>query len=453
MKGLSAIDLIQRDLVLIGGGHSHVQVILNFAMRPLKGVRVTLISDQIYAPYSGMFPAYLAGIYSFADIHFDLSRICKNAGVRFLQAKVTGLDYQKKTIFLKKRPPLSFDVASVNVGSEPDTSILKGDKDKLILMKPIYRFIGLWDEFIREMNQSELKPLHIAMVGGGASGIEVALVIKKRFADKIESFHLFQSQSELLVGHNKRVKQLFEKELEANKIELHLNSRVVELIEGGLKCSNGETYLADKIFWATRAAAKDWFAGSNLPTDQKGFLQVDDSLQVRNCQDLFGAGDCIQFAEQELPKSGVFAVREGPILAHNLRSRILNQGSSLIPYRPQKRSLALISRGERSAVASYGPWSFEGEWVWRWKDYIDTKFMARFRLDSPLQTGMNSLAMAPLEYDFLEEKDLDIEGKLHSCGGCGAKLGPEILSEVLASVVQEQNQMVQVGLQDGEDGA
>lgn len=411
-------------------------------MRPIQGLGVTLISDQVDAPYSGMFPGFLAGKYSYDEIHFDLRRTCRNTGARFIRARVCGLDLEQKKVILEDRPPIRYDWASINVGSEPDMSMVKGQIHRLIPMKPIYRFITFWDQFQKEMNDPRVGPLEVAMVGGGASGIEVSLAIMRQFGQRIKRFSLFQSQKELLPEHNSHVRGIFLEQLKAQGVEVHLNFRVVEVGDRELIGESGEVFTADRIFWATRAGAKDWLGSSGLPTDERGFLQVEKSLQVRGRSDLFGAGDCIRFADKHLPKSGVFAVREGPVLAANIRVAVSGGSStSLIKYRPQSRSLALITSDEGKAVASYGPFWAQGPLIWKLKDFIDRRFMKRFFLHSPL------LAMDKGDLPRVSDQEY------HSCGGCGAKVGPKILQEALSAYQQDTEDWVVKSFEDGADGA
>ena len=124
--------------------------------------------------------------------------------------------------------------------------------------------------------------------------------------------------------------------------------------------------------------APDWLAGSGLALDAEGFIATAPTLQSLSHPEVFAAGDVASRPDAERPKSGVYAVRAGPPLARNLGQAIA--GRPLQRYTPQRRSLNLLACGDRYAIASWGRWSFEGRWVWRWKDHIDRAFVAGYRV-------------------------------------------------------------------------
>jgi selenide,water dikinase len=188
---------------------------------------------------------------------------------------------------------------------------------------------------------------------------------------------LISDQPHLLAGHQPRAQHMVERIVSKRGIAIHLGCRVLR-VEAGAAVTATDRIEADAIVWATGAGAPAWPAGSGLALDAEGFISVEASLQSVSHTDVFAAGDCASVRRQPHPKSGVYAVRQGPLLAENLRRRLENR--ALTAFKPQPRALALLSSADHRAIGLYGPLVFEGAWVWRWKDRIDRRFVARYRL-------------------------------------------------------------------------
>jgi selenide,water dikinase len=189
-------------------------------------------------------------------------------------------------------------------------------------------------------------------------------------------YHLFTNGDQVLLSHNASVRRRFERILAARGVRVHHGSGVVEVARGALRTADGRTHEIDETLWTTQAAAAPWLAQSGLAVDTDGFVRVSRTLRSISHGDVFAAGDIAAMVDDPRPKSGVFAVRQGPPLARNLRRALLSE--PLEEYYPQRQFLSLISTGDRYAVASRGPIAFEGAWVWRWKDWIDRRFMRQF---------------------------------------------------------------------------
>ncbi len=382
------MDLIEKKyhIVLIGGGHSNAQLLKFYAMKPCHDLQITLISDQLYAPYSGMLPGYLGGWYSHDDIHFDLYKLSKRAGVRFIHTRVTGIDAKEKVVNLKDRPDLKYDVCSINIGSTPTLPENYTSSPSVIPLKPIPQLLQNWTTFINTITNNP-KPYKIIIVGGGASGIEVCLGLAKRFKKLNLKLTIIDSHKKLLSTHNSRVRRSALKELQAFNVNIFTNESMKDIKGKKIILNSDKELDFDFCFLASRAKSQNWFKESGLPTDENGFLQVDKNLSVANSDGLFGAGDCIAFSNYNLPKAGIFAVRQGKPLFENINNYLL--GKKLTPYKPQKRFLSLLTTGERKSIASYGPFSWSGSLVWDWKNSIDITFMdkfARWKTGSPTGT-------------------------------------------------------------------
>ncbi|MCZ6619531.1 MAG: FAD-dependent oxidoreductase, partial [Gammaproteobacteria bacterium] len=416
-----------RDLVLVGGGHSHVQVLKSFGMRPLAGVRVTIVSRELNTPYSGMLPGFVAGFYPWRDIHIDLGPLANFAQARLVNGEVVGLGLDEGRIKLRNRPDLHYDILSINSGAVP-----VGVGDKGIPVKPIGRFLPRWDQVKRQARSGE----QIVIVGGGAGGVELALAMRQSLAAGIEISLITER---LLDGYNRRVRNFLSRELTSRGVRLTVGVSV-EGVEGTrVYTSDGQSFSGDYVFWVTGVQAPAWPGEAGLATQAEGFIEVHNTLASVSHPEVFATGDIAALTGQPRPKAGVFAVREGPVLADNLRRALTEK--PLRVYRAQKRFLSLIGTGDGRAVASKGPFSGWGRWAWRWKDHIDRKFMERFTRLPEMQVSTPNLAPA-LQADAPDAM---------RCGGCGAKLGADPLARVLARLPSQKFEHVRLGI--GDDAA
>lgn len=368
-----------KRILLVGGGHSHIEVLRRFGRAPAPGVELVLVSPHRWTPYSGMLPGLVAGHYTFDAAHIDLERVARFARARFLPTIATALDPPGRTATLADGARLEFDLVSLDVGSAPATAGIPGAREHALGVKPVDAFLGAWDAFLERARTGELK--RAVVVGGGAAGIEMVLAMQHRVAgvtgrpDAVE-WQLVTDVDVLLPAHNERVRRIFRRILALREVEVHLSSRVVRVERGTVFAANGYRVAGDAVVWATGAAASPRFAASGLAVDDRGFVAVDETLRSTSHPHVFAAGDCATMVGHPRPKSGVYAVRQGPPLARNLRAAAA--GRALERYVPQVEALALISTGDRYAVATRGGWALEGRWVWRWKDRIDRRFMRRY---------------------------------------------------------------------------
>lgn len=446
---------IVKDLVLIGGGHSHVAVLKRFGMKPLPGVRLTLICRDAHTPYSGMLPGYVAGHYTYDEAHIDLGALARFANARFYHSTVTGLNLRENQVICDDRPPVPFELVSINTGSTPNTSGVPGATGNVVPVKPINNFLDRWEALSARAMAHE-GPLRIAIVGAGAGGVEILLAIQHRLselraaagkpADNID-FHLFSNTAEILPTHNAKARRTFMDVLQRRGVNLHLGQPVTEVSSGLLKTGGGDI-AADEILWVTAAGAPSWPGEAGLDVDDGGFIKVGDTLQSTSHPDVYAAGDVAAMVNHPRPKSGVFAVRQGKPLERNLRRALLGQTQR--SFRPQKNFLGLISTGDKFAVASRGGWSIKGEALWRWKDWIDRRFMDKFNdlpdMDEEEKTDLPAgLASA----DVVKE----ISAIAMRCGGCGAKVGASVLSRALNTLTPAPRDDVLIGLHEPDDAA
>jgi selenide,water dikinase len=447
---------VVKDLVLLGGGHSHVAVLKRFGMKPLPGVRLTLICRDAHTPYSGMLPGYVAGHYGFDDTHIDLGALARFARARFFHSAAVGLDLPGKRILCDNRPPVPYDLLSINTGSSPNTASVPGATETAVPVKPINGFLVRW-EALRERAVRQEHPIRIAVVGAGAGGVEILLAIQYRLRrlraaagrgeDGIQ-YHLFSDSPEILPTHNRRVRDSFMRVLTERGVAVHLGEPVAEVMPGRLRTAGGKEVEADEILWVTAAGAPTWPHAAGLAVDEKGFIEVGDTLQSISHPDVFAAGDVAAVVNHPRPKSGVFAVRQGPPLERNLRRLLL--GKPPLPFRPQSRFLGLISTGDKYAVASRGIWSAQGRYVWLVKDWIDRRFMRKFNdLPDMPEDAAPALPTGLAGQDVIKE----ISAIAMRCGGCGAKVGATVLARALNSLEPVPRPDVLIGLHEPDDAA
>ena len=411
---------VSTDLVLIGGGHSHLFVLKHLAMHPVPGLRITLVSRDLHTPYSGMLPGFVAGHYDFDQTHIDLLPLARFAGARVIHAAVDGVDCAARRISIRGRPPLDYDLLSINTGSRPKVPATVTYGDRQFAVKPVDRFICSWEKLLQRLRETG-DELHLAIVGGGAGGVELALSLQHRAA-RMDTAHgrlrlsVVTDGDRLLPGHNARVRRYITEILRQRQIAVHYEHAVSAFDGQHLSGDFTPPLAVDAVVWVTSASPAPWLRESGLTLDEAGFIQVNASLQSISHEDVFAAGDVATVVDHPRPRSGVFAVRQGIPLARNLLRRL--QGRALKPFVPQAQFLSLISTGDRHAIASRGRWALRGRWCWWLKDRIDRDFVQRFS-ELPQMTPPSTEAadIAPMH-----------------CGGCGSKVGSEVLEQVLEQV-------------------
>jgi len=381
---ISNQNAIVKDLVLVGGGHSHAIVLKKFAMKPLPGVRLTVISRDVHTPYSGMLPGYLAGHYDFDEVHIDLRPLCQSAGARLYHDEAVRIDHPTNQVVCKGRPSVPYDVLSINIGSTPSFNGIPNAEEFTTPVKPISNFIDRW-QIVLKRTMEKPRTHRIGVVGAGAGGIELLLAaqyrLDKLLADRDQSsdgieFHLIFKSETILPEFNRTVRKRFEHYLKARCVQIHAGALAMEIASDGVIVAGGKKIELDEIFWVTEAGAPRWLWDSGLDLDETGFIRVRDTLQTTSHDNIFATGDIATIVNHPRPKAGVFAVRQGSPLNDNLR--LILTSNSAKSFSPQKAFLSLISTGDKNAVASKWGWTIAGPFVWHWKNWIDRRFMRKF---------------------------------------------------------------------------
>ncbi|WP_375477929.1 FAD-dependent oxidoreductase [uncultured Nostoc sp.] len=399
------IQPIVKKVVLIGGGHSHAIVMKMFGIKPLTGVRLILITTASETAYSGMLPGHIAGFYSHNECHIDLRPLVNFAQAQLYIDTVVALDLRNNKVLCANGLVVDFDVLSIDIGSTPATISVSGAAEYAIAAKPVSQLLEHWHKLVETVGKNPQEPIRIAIVGGGAGGVELALSMQSRLHRILDEtqqpiqnqeIHLFQRGQELMPNYHQSVRHQFQHILTDRGIKLHLGETVCKIAPKThneakevfeIKCKSGLTVECNKIFWVTQASAPEWLKNAGLGTDEQGFILVEDTLQSQTHPQVFASGDIATMVNHPRPKAGVFAVRQGKPLFENLQGILL--GKSLKPYRPQKQYLSLIGTGDKRAISTMGyAYATRGTFIlpphkllWYYKDWIDRRFMERFRFE------------------------------------------------------------------------
>ncbi|MCC7377352.1 MAG: selenide, water dikinase SelD [Verrucomicrobiales bacterium] len=462
---MTRTEFMTKELVLVGGGHAHAAVLKRFGMAPVPGVRLTLISEGSVAPYSGMLPGLIAGHYDFNQAHLELRSLCHRAGAQFYRATVDGLDLANGWVRCLGRPPVRYDVLSINTGSTPRLTGVPGAAEHALPVKPVAAFLERWATIVDRVRAGtrDSSVFRLVVVGGGAGGVELLLSTRFRLLKELAvsgrearalECHLISQAPEVPANHSSGVRRRLMRLMNRGGIQLHLGRRAVEVVSGQVHCDDGSRVAFDALLWATDAAAPAWVGSSGLATDAAGFITVKSTLQSESHPNVFAAGDVASMIGQPRSKSGLYAVRQGLPLALNLRRHLL--GAPLEAYHAQRKHLALISTGNRYAIASRGGWSWEGGWVWKLKDFIDRRWMEGYqrqpempRSETPdLWSHVNAV-----EGEGSRSRAVGATAAMMRCGGCGAKVGSDILRRVLGRLIIARHPDVVVGLEHPDDAA
>lgn len=404
-----------RDLVLIGGGHTHALVLRMWGMKALAGARVTLINPGPTAPYTGMLPGFVAGHYRRDDLEIDLVRLARFAGARLILGAVTAIDPVARVVTVPGRPPIAYDVVSVDIGITSNMPGLPGFTEHGIAAKPLGGFATRWAAF----RDGATDPA-IAVIGGGVAGVELAMAMGHALGGTARISVI--DRGKVLAQTNPTGRRILMDTLSAQGIAVVENADIAQVHADQVALTDGRQFTSDFTVGAAGARPYDWLADTGVDLNA-GFIAVGPTLQSSDPA-IFAAGDCAYLTHAPRPKAGVFAVRQAPVLFDNLRAAL--SGGDMRPYQPQKDYLKLVSLGSKRALAEKWGTARAGSLLWRWKDRIDRKFMRQFTDLPPMDAPDVPLTTAIGVRDALGDKPM--------CGGCGAKVGRGALRDVLAGL-------------------
>ena len=406
-----------RDLVLVGGGHTHALMAKMLAMKPIPGLRVTLVSEVSHAPYSGMLPGLIAGEFTFDEAHIDLRKLCAYAGIHFLLSRVQNVDVETKKVHLTGRPSLDFDIVSINIGITPTQESIQ-DSHYAHPVKPVPRFLEAWDSIFQCF--SEQPGQTISLIGGGAGAVELALSVRAKLGASAR-IRIVQRSPEVLPTHSAKARVFLLDELREHRIEVLTGSAVKRCTENSLILENGVELPTDFALLLTNAKAASWLGETGLKLDDQGFIEIRPTLQSTSHDYVFACGDVATCPEYPRPKSGVFAVRQAKPLLANLRRFV--RGKKLKNFHPQEKFLSLIGNAHGKAIASRGNFAMNSWLMLKLKHLIDNKFMRKFSdLKEPKESS-RQLFSRPFDQ---ERQALENKAQKR-CRGCAGKYPGDLL--------------------------
>ncbi|MCA0972607.1 FAD-dependent oxidoreductase [Halobacillus litoralis] len=357
---------MSKRLLLVGAGHAHLEVIHQLKERKLSQVDVCLINPSSYQYYSGMFSGYTEGLYEEEDTRVDLEALTKRAGIHFIKKSAGRILPKQKKVVCSDRSVYPFDVVSFDTGSRslPPSSIAR-------TIKPNYQFIPQVNE-IR-------KTTHPLIVGGGAAGCELAMSIqtyknKHQIPGNVRVISAERILSDAPAHVSRKLRSIFSKK----GIQLWEHERASEVLEDCVITDKGNRVRHTGVLWLGGAEADSLFQDSDVACDEQGFAYVRDTLQFEGYDHVFGAGDCVTMTDHpHLAKSGVYAVRQGPVLWENLQNYL--KGNPLKRYNPQTNALYILSTGHKKGLLTYGPIAHHSHQAWKLKNKIDTEFIQKYK--------------------------------------------------------------------------
>lgn len=367
---------MRKHLILVGGGHAHMMTLENIRGFVEKGIKVTVIGPSFHHYYSGMGPGMLGGTYSPDEIRFATQELVQKQGGIFVKGHVVSIDPDKKQVYTGTGHSFSYDVLSFNAGSYVPTMPGMEETGTIFPVKPIERLMEAKEKLINLFAKDKLR---VAIVGGGPSSAEIAgnvwQLAKKHKARKPDIM-IFAGR-QFMARFPETIRSRVFSTLTQRSIRIIEDGYVREVKPGRIILDSGKGFSSDFTFMALGVRPSPIFERSGLPIGPDKGLLVNDFLQSVRYPQIFGGGDCIHFKAKPLDKVGVYAVRQNPILLHNLMAAL--EGKSLIPFDPGPDYLLIFNLGGGYGVLKKKNLVFGGRLAFIIKDYIDTKFMKKFQ--------------------------------------------------------------------------
>jgi len=368
-------------LLLVGAGHAHIEVLRRFALERPLDVDPTVLTLEPHHIYSAMVPGYLAGQYGLEEIRVDVLRLAERAGVRCVIGRAIGFDPRARAVALEDGRVLGYDLVSFNIGSlaagAEHAEAIHAER-----IKPLGRATRLRERLTALAASRSPDAARIVVIGAGAGGVEVAFAAAALLdrAGRSREVSLVDRARCILPGHGSGFRRRAERVLASRGIHCRLEVGVTAVESDRVLTDPGGPFACDLAIWLTGPEAAPLLAGSGLPTEPRGFLSTDETLRSTGDERVFAVGDCgTMIGHETLAKSGVYAVREAPVLWRNLLATI--RGQRLTAYRPQRGFLSILNTCDGRALLHYKALVSWSRWAWRLKDRIDRGFVRRYEGD------------------------------------------------------------------------
>lgn len=367
-----------RRVLLIGAGHSHIEVIRRWSEEKIDDVVMTVVDPNLKPIYSGMAPGYIARQYERSDLEIDLVTLCRNANVEHVHDSVVAIDPAKGRATCAAAGTLDYHVASIDIGSSVAGMSLPGVAEFALPSRPIDPFLRKIDELARATTKDA--GASILVVGGGAGGVEVAFCLDARLREldgesTASRIGIVTPSASLLEGGAASARRTIERQAAQRGIAVYRNRKVRAIFSDRVEFDSGEALATSGVVWVTGPASIPAADGFDLPKDERGFFLVDSTFRIRGLANVFAVGDCASL--DGMKKAGVYAVRAGPVIDANLRAMLGD--TPLREYAPQSDFLSLLNLGNGEAVGTKWGVSLRGKMMMRLKDRIDRSFMQKYR--------------------------------------------------------------------------
>jgi NADH dehydrogenase FAD-containing subunit len=371
---------VRKQIILVGAGHAHLLAISKIPEFAEQGHTVTVVSPEPYHYYSGMGPGMLSGIYRPQQARFDVAQLTENSGGSFIRDSVVSFDPKQKILNLKNQGELDYDLVSFNTGSRVPREKLIPGLSPAITAKPVQNLFSARETILKAAVR---EPVRVMVVGGGAAGIEIAANASMLHKSANRDVNVcLVARGQILNSFRPKVRRLALKKLHALGITVFEKCEATRVKDDRLELTDGRCLFFDFIFLALGTRPHEIFRKSGVPIGPDGGLLVNEYLQSTEHPEVYGAGDCIYFQPRPLPKVGVYALRQAPIIYHNLLAAASNK--RFRPFIPQRKYLLILNMGDRTGIFQKSRLVFSGGLAFKLKDYIDRQFMGEFQLSGEL---------------------------------------------------------------------
>ncbi len=374
----------QPTVILVGGGHAHVEILRRLAAEEHPPMRVVLVSPSPVHHYSGMAPGYVAGLYREEQLTFDLAGLARRAGAELVLDRVAAVEPEAHRVHLEEGGGLGYDLVSFDVGSGPAGAATPGFPEHALSVKPLSRAVGMRRRLEELAATPGGQPRRVVVVGAGSAGVEVACAAARVLDDAgvPRQITLLEAGPRILSQYDEAFRRRARRALADRRVEVRQRSLVAQLEADGVELTDGAHLPSDLTLWLTGPAAPPLFRGSGLRLDRRGFLLVDETLRAPGHPRVFAAGDCATpESKRDTPKAGVYAVRQSPVLWRSLTLAAAGEDPAEhgVSYQPQEGFLSLLNTCDGKALFSWKGMSAHTRWAWWFKDWIDRRFMRRYR--------------------------------------------------------------------------